>query len=778
MAGQDKQPRRAGRPMKPIDPELPQTVISWLQVWREVVLEPLRAADPPWTLEKMAAELRRRAGDGRAGNAARADVSGTAKPTLQRFFAGERVPTRDLVQHLLDIAHETLDPPPTPQQTSDLWTAYRAALRTTFTLLADLYDALDTRDAARRRAEDLQREKNQLAADLALSQRQEQRLKVLLSHTAAELEHNKRLADIRHDDARRARAEADRLSRRLHELEAEQQRTLEDAERLKHDLARLREQQHTSALAARIGELEAAHTTLREEHEELGLLLHTVVDALRDVTQRAATLERQQQERLADLDNQRSLPAQEGDLEHRHEIAVRAVEHLSGQLRSVSRELADARAELLRRDGDLARLVEEHAEEITTLRADHVLAEADSILSLALHNLDPAPATLPPVSDVPTPETTDLPSPEPPTPPLRPGTAPSGTSPELTARTSPSPQPRSEPALAGSEPVQPLRPIPRTRRPRPGSTAPAPPTAVPGRRAAHGDLSRRRGLLVSASAASAVAGLGIGLVWVLHPFDDTTTPHDSAAASKTPSATSSATPLPGQPAEDPVADIGGQEVNTAAVMKLRSCAAGDVKPVVRSMRNTYAGTEKARFELKITAADSGDNHVPCRIDVDRTRIAVVITRAGDDGPTWDSSHCLDGHGGQRWIKVTRGTPATVEFTWNRIPDISSCNPTSQAAASTYLVETSGIGPKAQTSFVLEAPQPTQNRATSSPSSPASGSADTSSSGGSTGGGFIGSGGTDQSGDDPSATESASSTPTDVDGGTANGNGGLFGGPAG
>ncbi|MFJ9121918.1 hypothetical protein ACIRJO_41115 [Streptomyces sp. NPDC102394] len=43
---------------------------------------------------------------------ARTDASGTAKPTLQRFFAGERVPARDVVQHLLDIACETLEPLP------------------------------------------------------------------------------------------------------------------------------------------------------------------------------------------------------------------------------------------------------------------------------------------------------------------------------------------------------------------------------------------------------------------------------------------------------------------------------------------------------------------------------------------------------------------------------------------------------------------------------------------------------------------------------------------
>ncbi|MFD5407199.1 coiled-coil domain-containing protein [Streptomyces griseorubiginosus] len=400
--------------MKPIDETLPERVITWLRLWPTVVLVPLRAADPPWTLERMSAELTRRTQGGPSEGGARTDVSGTAKATLQRFFSGERVPARDVVQHLLDIAQETLTPSPTREQLAELWTAHRAALHTTFPLLADLYDALDQRDAARARAEDLHHHKTRLTEDLVLSRRQEQRLEVLLRHSAAELEHARQTAIIRDDEARRAQREVEELTCRVHELEEQYEQSQQDELRLEREIVLLREQDSTGALTRRITDLQATVATVRADNKELESMVRTVTRALRDA-QAALTVAQEEAAYLREGQHRQQLESAHGsdtraELELRHQFAVQAVEHLSEQLRGVSRELAEARAELIRRDGDLARLVEAHAQEIASLRADRVLAEADTVVSMALQHLDPAPAALPPARNVPTPETTSPPS--------------------------------------------------------------------------------------------------------------------------------------------------------------------------------------------------------------------------------------------------------------------------------------------------------------------------------------------------------------------------------
>ncbi|MGK3945031.1 PQQ-binding-like beta-propeller repeat protein [Streptomyces caeruleatus] len=398
--------------MKSIDESLPGTVITWLRLWRTVVLVPLRAADPPWTLERMSAELTRRTQGEASEGGARSDVSGTAKATLQRFFSGERVPARDVVQHLLDIADETLLPPPTREQVADLWTAHRAALHTTFPLLADLYDALDQRDAARGRATNLQHEKARLLEDLTLSRRQEQRLEVLLRHSAAALEHARQTAIIRDDEARRAQGEAEELTGRLRELQEQYEQSQQDQMRLEREIGLLREQDNTDALTRRITDMQAALATVREENEELEAMVRTATAALHEARATAAAAHNDNRSRHGQhqLPGQRSGPGSHAELERRHALAVRAVQHLNEQLRGVSRQLADARTELIRRDGDLARLVQAHAQEIASLRADRVLAEADTVVSMALQHLDPTPAALPPARDVPTPETTGPPS--------------------------------------------------------------------------------------------------------------------------------------------------------------------------------------------------------------------------------------------------------------------------------------------------------------------------------------------------------------------------------
>ncbi|MFI6495380.1 hypothetical protein [Streptomyces sp. NPDC050564] len=66
---------------------------------------------------------------------------------------------------------------------------------------------------------------------------------------------------------------------------------------------------------------------------------------------------------------------------------------------------------------------------------------------------------------------------------------------------------------------------------------------------------------------------------------------------------------------------------------------------------------------------------------------------------WDSSACVDGHG-QRWIKITRTSPAAVDFSWDSIPNSTGCEQKTHAPGGTYLVEAEVFQNKAQASFVL------------------------------------------------------------------------------
>ncbi|MFD9435941.1 hypothetical protein [Streptomyces sp. NPDC060002] len=150
MVEEPEKRRRPGRPLNPVDASLPEPVKQWVTLWRAVVLQPLLDADPPWTQSKMAHELTLRGQMHQTDVTAAADASGRSKATLGKFIAGEKMPTKDLVQHLLDLALEVLQPPPLAEDVQNLWLAYRAALRLAVPLRAELYDAVDARKVLER----------------------------------------------------------------------------------------------------------------------------------------------------------------------------------------------------------------------------------------------------------------------------------------------------------------------------------------------------------------------------------------------------------------------------------------------------------------------------------------------------------------------------------------------------------------------------------------------------------------------------------------------------
>ncbi|WP_328406415.1 PQQ-binding-like beta-propeller repeat protein (plasmid) [Streptomyces sp. NBC_00390] len=357
--------------------DLPPEIRRWLTTWRAVVLEPLRTlGGDSWSIQRMADELERRVGGpGRAGTDGRQrDVSGVTKTTLQKEMAGDRMPTRDVVQHLLDIAAENLPEPPPAQRRQELWDSYYTALEVKLPVLVSLYEAIDARDAAVRAAAAAQLQGARLSADLEQRKRREQQLRTVLGYTLEELGRSERVARLRHVEAQRAREEVRGLAGQVHALESERASLDRQLAGLSQEVQQLRVQGEGAERAGQIRESE-----LLAEMEELRVLLAAVTRA------------KQQAEKEAQIGGGVSLHALPGpsaeerieELERRHEIAMQAVKHLSEQLRDTARQLRQARAEVIRRDGVLARLVEDHA----TQHGTSVLAEADEVLTSALEQV-------------------------------------------------------------------------------------------------------------------------------------------------------------------------------------------------------------------------------------------------------------------------------------------------------------------------------------------------------------------------------------------------------
>src|SRR5690349_23594551 len=94
---------------------------AWAQTLRGLIIFPLH--DHGWSYERLAGELADRVrvpGEGQA-------PSGVSKSTLQKVGAGERLPSRDVVQHLLDVAAEYLPDPPGEAERERLWDHYGTA---------------------------------------------------------------------------------------------------------------------------------------------------------------------------------------------------------------------------------------------------------------------------------------------------------------------------------------------------------------------------------------------------------------------------------------------------------------------------------------------------------------------------------------------------------------------------------------------------------------------------------------------------------------------------
>ncbi|WP_327188272.1 hypothetical protein [Streptomyces sp. NBC_01334] len=726
-----------------------------MTLWRAVVLQPLLDADPPWTQSKMAQELTLRA-QKPGGDSTAAAASGRSKATLGKFIAGEKMPTRDLVQHLLDLATEVVEAPPLPAAMESLWQAYMTALREAAPLRAALYDAVDARDSAKFRIEVLTNEIEDQKAAQALLEQEKDVLSILLGHALEEQRRSERIAQMRHHDAQRVRDDITSLNQRV--LDAESQRD-------------------------EVFQLLAQYLTGRPEGE-ITLMLASA--SRNNPALQALTRASKVRDAAVSAVGPASLPPAAGqsstaghaderrELEARHRVAVRAIAHLTTLLQKTSQDLADARTQLLCRDHDLTRLVEQHAEQIESLHAERVLAEADQVLDQIILGWDHPPELTSAGAFPSIPETTRSPSSTPPTSHVKTSASPDGPARHPFRRVPPTDRPRPEgPALPSADTTGARPGRNRTRR---SDHSDKPRPDVPPM-----DTSRQR---IRRTFGMAMAFLGVvvvvpTIILLIHNWvsDNTATkPTSSPTAPPTTARVPSA--LPGQPADDPVADIGDQPVNTADIMKLPVCVRDYIDVSLTATFDGYVEGESVQAELAVSADEEMQGKMPCRLDAGRAKTTLTVRPKGKDTVVWNSADCAQGHSGHRWIQLTRTRPAKVTFTWKHHTLQDHCRSGEYAPPGNYVARAAVSGEdRAGTSFFLE-----DNRKQTQPSTSATPEKSEPSpttetpSYTSIGGLFEGT-----SGETETPSESWNSSPSPTEGAPSGGNGesqGIFGGPQG
>lgn len=812
---------RPGRPLGPVAKDLQLPVRSWVQVFRTVVVEQLLGGEDPLTLEQVSAHLMACAVERpderpRPVGAAGADrlqsvQSGRGETSVQRMVSGRLVPTRDVVLDLVQLL-EDRGPQPGEADLEELWLLYRPALRSRRPDVAEAYDIIDERDAAQSETAGLRQQVGVLQADQcrALLSLTRAGVNLLGAHRALAASQKELTAatssrELARAEEQEARAHLEAAVDRLDRLKDAYEQMREQAESLQREAAadRTQWQERQALLLERLAQAEedldqavrdaeGARRELEHERRTTDAARRTAREGERQATagQADAATARKEAAAAEARRLQEAAAAQHAlsEAEGHHTQAMNAITHLEAELRQTRTELWRAQQRLLHADNEL----------VQTMRERAVEADAQDVLSQALTALQTdawsTGRALIPAS----PESTTEPRPEGPVPGSgRPHTppAPDAASPmaRLPKQTSGGAAPptgtqgaaphtpgeksgarTAEQGPAGSQTeAAPLDGKPSAQR---AGTRPCKPELDP-------SLGHTKKIALLAAVAVTVAGGVSALAWWSWDRDAS---RSAGRESATPSATtkqSKVPSLPAKPAQDSVADIGDQPVNTAAIMKLPVCAASAVSPRVRSERNVFTDRDP-RLTLTVKAASKATGP-PCRVNAGRGEAVLTLTPVAEDAAVWKSSQCAGDRSGPRWLELTRTRPVTVDFRWNRRSS-KDCAKDAAAPYGTYLAEAVLKGaPKTQSSFVLageETEQPAGTPSTSRPpQQPVSSPEETDSSNGSSAGsdgGFI----EGAEGTPPSTASSPSDDPTGANGANGGGNGGddggFFGGSSG
>ncbi|MFF5494487.1 hypothetical protein [Streptomyces aquilus] len=719
--------RHPGRPLKPLDDGLEAPVYAWAAAVRRVVFVPLMSGTGRLTLQTISERLQAMA-PGQPGQepADGAGVlrSGRRERSVQRILAGELVPTRDVVHHLLELVAAECGPV-SEQDSLELWAAYRQALALTKPATLAMYEVWDSYAAARMlvlerqgkvesleaalmqqrarvsqsndRNRRVQRAASLLRRALASSDRHKRQLQAVneeLEQSASRVRETMAALEVRLSDARGSAADWQELATHLKEqlehsgylaVVAEQEQAEREAlllewlaqacealetaraqsEKAQAALRWWQQQAERAAADTHAAQVEAARQgaaalAAQEQAERVGtwaqLLLREQQSAFEEFAAqvqadhdravqatghlqeqlRAAHRKLRQARQGAEQANAQltSLMAERDLLEEfaaqvqaDHDRSLRAIDHLQEQLRAAHRELRQAREETVQANAQLASLKAER----------DLLQEVDAIISLAqAKHRSPGQPALTRFASEPPAAQPSLPPPAPMNPPSPvPGEPTPGKQEPEPAR-QPAAQPAATPAHEAKTPAMDSSP-PTTPGPPPVQDPPAASRQQPA-------PARQQRPLSVAARGRRIAFVTVPLLCVIGLLTSNCGGSDGSP-----------------PGRDTVADLGNQDVNTSAVMKLPACKDGYTTMSLRSDDIHYAPTAQPVFTFTVI----GRPGMKCRINAVSTHIRLWVKAVESGTVTWSSRACAPDNPAPRWIAVSHTTPATLTYHWDR-----------------------------------------------------------------------------------------------------------------
>jgi hypothetical protein len=601
-----------------LDPHLDPAVRAFAQSLRSSIFDPLRERGFPLKVlsKRLTGELE----------------EGYSVSTLQRIAAGTRIPRRDILDNLLNLAGELAGQPLRPEAHQHLFTLYYAALRHSDEQLYEFYLALEERDALALRHQELRAAHQRVRKDLAARVRAESALAQDLAAARGELlalgtADSVKAADLAQLSGQLAavRAAHADLQVRLGELEREREDLTLRSGTQDSDLVRLQEKlelaQDQEAEAGR--ELERLRAQLDREREAAELARGTAVG------ERDAALAQ-----LADAQAQLGLEQREVQrLSMELEVLRVQAQEVKRRLDASERQLfALTREQQVQDAADT--VVRDHLDEIMReeMGRRQLPVGASAQAASGSGGFDPAPESTP-----------------------------------FAQATGPVPQP---------VPLSPDTPAAwRTRVSHPR----APRGQVPN------DQSHFK--IKYALVASGCAGVAL-LCWQLGWLSPTSTadtstlrPTASATlqqshpASVSPSLPPSVAPSnPGTPTGGPGTLAAGAVVNTVAVMREPTCPASAVRGTLSSQYDYYLHSVPT-FTLTMT----NHSQTACRINIGPPATLFKIYSAGDSAtPTWTSGGCRSGN--DWWVELKPAASVGEQFTWPRSTGTDCGTPTSANTA--------------------------------------------------------------------------------------------------
>ncbi|MFI5533697.1 hypothetical protein ACIA8O_34700 [Kitasatospora sp. NPDC051853] len=130
-------------------------------------------------------------------------------------------------------------------------------------------------------------------------------------------------------------------------------------------------------------------------------------------------------------------------------------------------------------------------------------------------------------------------------------------------------------------------------------------------------------------------------------------------------------------------------VNTAEVMALPVCSAGQLSLELAGSQDAYKAKEKPRLSLTVRNTSTG----ACRVNLGRLASTVTVTLAESNERVWSSGDCPTDRQ-DTWVQLGAGTGLTETFTWERGRSKQQCATpdATPAPLGRYLVQAALTGP--------------------------------------------------------------------------------------